>query len=164
MQKILTTFLILSLTSLPSKSFGADQEEFYLGGLLCLTGDCAEVGDNSRKGIELATEEINGSGGILGKKLALKFEDTKEMGGPGSVISAFQNLVLDPKIRYIIGPTWTVGGLPLAPILAKKPEVIAISPSLGVATYNEASDTVFNTWPHDDASTEALAKYAFKKG
>lgn len=142
----------------------ADEPSFHIGGMLCLTGDCAEVGDNSRKGMTLASEELNASGGVLGRKIELKFEDTREMSGPGGAISAYNALVLDPNIRYLIGPTWTVGGLPLAPILARRTDVIAISPSLGVADYNEAADTIFNVWPHDDSSTQALAEYAFKKG
>ncbi len=161
----ITALLLASLSPLPlSPLCAAAEETISVGGLLCLTGDCAEVGENSRRGLELAAEELNAAGGVLGKKIMLKFEDTREMDGPGSAISAYQHLVLDPAVRFLVGPTWTVGGLPLAPILAKRPDILAISPSLGVAAYNEAADTIFNTWPHDDFATETLAEYALKQG
>ena len=65
--------------------------------------------------------------------------------------------------KLIIGPTWTAGGLPVAP-LAKDDDLIITSPSLGVAEFNEAGDNIFNVWPHDDIATRELARYAWDNG
>jgi len=40
-------------------------ESIRIGALLCLTGNCAEWGENSLNGLKLATEEINNNGGVL---------------------------------------------------------------------------------------------------
>jgi branched-chain amino acid transport system substrate-binding protein len=39
-----------------------------------------------------------------------------------------------------------------------------ISPSLGMAKFNESSPFLFNTWPHDFITSEKLADYVFSKG
>ncbi len=162
-------FLILILTLLTINfnkiSFAQDNSTFKLGALLCLTGDCAEWGNNSLKAIQLAVEELNiKDGGILGKKIELQVQNSKEADGGSNAVSAFKYLTLNPEVNYIIGPTWSTGGLPIAPLIAAKKDLIVTSPSLGVAAFNETADNIFNTWPHDSYSTKALAEYAVKQG
>ena len=48
-----------------------------IGALLHLTGDLAMQGAAFREGIEIASEEINNSGGIHGRPLKIIFEDTQ---------------------------------------------------------------------------------------
>ncbi|MGK5559201.1 ABC transporter substrate-binding protein, partial [Actinomadura kijaniata] len=40
-----------------------------------LSGDSAEIGPYMRNGAQLAVDEINGRGGVLGRKLQLRVED-----------------------------------------------------------------------------------------
>ncbi len=135
-----------------------------MGAMLCLTGVCVSTGNASLKGTELAIAELNSMGGILGRKIVLSVQDTREVESASGSVTAFNNLALDPEVKFFIGPTWTNGGLPLAPILSKRPDVIAISPSLGVADFNEAASNLFNLWPHDDISAKGLAAVAIRKG
>ncbi len=128
-----------------------------IGGLLCLTGNCAEWGENSLKGIELAIKEVNNEGGVLGKQIELIIEDSNE-DNLKETITAYQNL-RNKGIKYIIGPSWAPAGNTLAPIVSKD-DVIIASPSLGLADFNETSDNIFNTWPHDEIGTRFLAKFA----
>jgi branched-chain amino acid transport system substrate-binding protein len=132
-----------------------------IGGLLCLTGHCAEFGENSLKGIELAIKEVNSEGGVLGKKIEFVIEDSNE-DNLKETISAYQSLK-NKGIKYIIGPNWTPAGNTLAPIVSKD-DVIITSPSLGVADFNEYADNMFNTWTHDEIATRFLAKFAIDKG
>ena len=152
-------FIILSPNAISAK-----ESSFKLGLMLCLTGGCAEWGQNSLKGIQLAVDEINESGGVLSKKIEILTQDTRESGNGANAVTAYRSLVLDKDIKYFIGPTWSIGGLPLAPILSRKEDQLITSPSLGVAKFNETASNLFNTWPHDSYATEALARYAIDKG
>jgi branched-chain amino acid transport system substrate-binding protein len=160
--KILVAFCA-ALLSLLSSEASASPDVMNLGVMVCLSGDCAQWGANSLKGIQLAQEEINKDGGILGHRVELKIQDTKEGTSGSGAVTAFKNLTNDPSIKYFIGPTWTSGGLTVGPI-AKNMNIIVTSPSLGVKEFNEYGDNLFNVWPHDEASTEALAAYAFQHG
>ena len=61
----------------PTKATAQDSP-FKVGIMFCLTGECAEWGANSLKGIKLAAEEINTAGGIRGRRLEIVVEDTAE--------------------------------------------------------------------------------------
>ena len=125
--KVLALTLILATSSFAETK----AENFKVGALLCLTGDCAEWGNNSLKGLQLAAEEINKTGGLLGRQIEIVAQDTREASGGGNSVSAYRQLTLDQEVNYIVGPTWTIGGLPLAPIAAQNRKIIMTSPSLG---------------------------------
>lgn len=160
MVRLLNIYLLLLLLPLYSHA----EDEIKVGAMLCLTGVCASTGNASLKGVELAIAELNSRGGILGHRVELSVQDTREVESASGSVTAFNNLALDPEVKLIIGPTWANGGLPLVPILSKRPDIIAISPSLGVADFNEASTNLFNLWTHDDISARGLAAVARRKG
>jgi branched-chain amino acid transport system substrate-binding protein len=82
---------------------------------------------------------------------------------PKKAISAFRNLIDAEGVRLIIGPNWSSLGLPLID-LASRQKVLMISPSLGMAKFNESSEFLFNTWPHDYILSQKLAEYVIGKG
>lgn len=160
MRSLYVALLLGGLINVIPHSARSESPPLKIGVMLCLSGACAEVGSNSLNGIRLAQEEINATGGVLGRKIELVVQDTREMDSPKNAVSAYQSLRLDKEISLIIGPTWSVGGMPLAPIISKDPAVIVTSPSVGVEAFNETSDNIFNLWPHDSVATRALARYA----
>ena len=142
----------------------SEEKEITIGAALCLSGECASWGENSLKGAQLAIEEINNSGGVLGHHLKLEVVDTAEDRGGVRAVAAVSHLLRSGKTKFLLGPTWSSAGQALAPILAKKKDILVASPSLGIASFNEASENIFNTWPHDAVATKALANYAINKG
>jgi len=142
----------------------AEERPIKIGVLACLSGECAEWGNNTLRGVTLATEEINTRGGVLGRQLEIVIQDTREASSGVAAVSAFRQLSSQQDISYFVGPTWTPAGLALAPIASNMKNIIVTSPSLGVADFNEHGDNLFNTWPHDENGTRALARYAFEKG
>lgn len=70
----------------------ADGDPIPVGQATPLTGFAAPDGIEFRRGLELACEEINAAGGILGRPLEPHFEDTKEMGDDINV-QAVQRLI-----------------------------------------------------------------------
>ena len=132
-----------------------------IGNIGILTGDGAALGVAAKNGAELAVEDINSNGGLLGKKVELFNED--DQGDPQKTITAFQKLTDVTGINIIIGTTWSATGLPLVK-LADAKKVLMVSPSLGLADFNEGSKYLFNTWPHDVILSSNLADYVFNKG
>ncbi len=151
---------LLLLVALPVQG---RSESIKIGVALCLSGDCAEWGTNGLNGARLAAKEINQKGGVLGKQIELVVQDTKDT-SPAATVAAFQKLLRETDLHYIVGPTWTVGGMAAAPILAEKKDLVVISPSVGVRDFNETSSNLLNIWPHDEIATRKLAQYAWSKG
>ncbi len=148
------TLIISSFTSY------AVAENIKIGALLCLSGACADIGENSLKGIQLAIDQIKEKDG---DQIDLVLENSDELNGSAPV-SAYHSLRRKLDNAFIIGPTWSIGGMAIAPIVAKDPKVLLMSPSLGVREFKEFGDNLFCVWPHDDVGTKELAKRAFSRG
>lgn len=153
----------ITVLFLPVRSY-SDSKEFPLGVGLCLTGGCAEWGISALHGIELAVDEINREGGILGRKITLVTEDTAESVSGSVAVTAFRRLLNRPDVKYIIGPSWSPAGLALIPILSMKPEVIVITPSMAVPDFARASRNLFKTVPDNATTAKNIAAYAIEKG
>lgn len=70
----------------------ASGEPIPLGSAVPLTGFAAADGIEFKRGVEMACDEINQIGGVLGRPLAPVFEDTKEQGA-SNLIPAIQRLI-----------------------------------------------------------------------
>ena len=66
-----------------------------------LTGPNAQYGAAWKKGFDLAIEEINGKGGVRGRKLAYEFQDTQA--DPKQTVIVAQKFVADPRIVIELG-------------------------------------------------------------
>ncbi len=79
----------------------ASGEPIPVGQGAMLTGWAAPDGIEFKNGLQMAIDEINEMGGILGRPLQLNVIDTKE-GGPDLVIQAFQRLIDRNNVHAII--------------------------------------------------------------
>ena len=78
-------------------------QEIRIGVAEALTGNAAQYGVPIRRGLELAAGEINGVGGINGKRLQLVVED--EQGKKEEAINVFKKLIFQDKVLMLFGPT-----------------------------------------------------------
>lgn len=76
-------------------------EPIPVGSALPMSGLAAADGIEFKNGLELAAEEINAAGGILGRPIELHIEDTKEMGAD-LVSQAMQRLIDRHSVPAII--------------------------------------------------------------
>ena len=85
----------------PSLGVAAQKEEIRLGVIVPLTGGLALDGKNNVKGIEMAVDQINGAGGVLGRKIQLMVEDGSC--NPDQSRAAAEKLITKDKVHAIIG-------------------------------------------------------------
>lgn len=151
---IIALFRVFYLTSKTHKPI-------KIGAIFMLSGTGSNWGLNSQRGVDLAIEQINSEGGINNRKLEIVYEDNQ--GDDARVaVSAFFRLFKN-NIKIILGPNWSPSGLALAPLACDK-QVLMISPTLGMAGFNEECDYLFNVWPHDSLLSEELAKLVYHEG
>lgn len=99
---LLMLFLTLSLVACGNGDKGSD-DVIKLGFIGPLTGDYSIYGETTKEGAELALEEINNAGGVLGKKLELVAYDTK--GDKTEAINAYNRLRDNDNIVALLGGT-----------------------------------------------------------
>jgi branched-chain amino acid transport system substrate-binding protein len=104
--------------------FGRAAEPLKIGMVAPLTGPLAESGRYETQGAKLAAEEVNKTGGVLGRPIELIIEDD-ETTNPGSVL-AFSKLAGDKDIPAFIGPVRSTAIHAMAPDIQRlgKPVMI----------------------------------------
>lgn len=73
------------------------------------TGGAAATGKAFEEGIALAVDQVNGAGGVLGKKLEVIFEDTA--GAPDVAAAAFERLVTRDGVAMVLGESHSSAAL-----------------------------------------------------
>src|SRR5207248_2865506 len=76
-------------------------QDIVVGEFASLTGSEATFGINSSNGVELAKEEINNAGGVLGRKIRIVLEDDQSK--PGQPSAAVKKLIASDKAIAIVG-------------------------------------------------------------
>lgn len=91
--------------------------EIEIGIITAQTGSEAKFGEAHMRGYEIALEEINAAGGIMGSKLKLVVED--DASKPENAISATEKLATQTKVPLIIGSYSSAATLPAAQTATK---------------------------------------------
>jgi branched-chain amino acid transport system substrate-binding protein len=95
------TALPTTTTTQPTSAPQASTDPIYIGVSGPLTGDRAQYGAQWKKGFDLALEEINGAGGVDGRKLEYIFQDSQS--DPKQSVVIAQKFVADPRIVVELG-------------------------------------------------------------
>ena len=101
-----------------AQSQGVSKTEINLGSIQDLSGPLAGFGKQVRLGMLLAVDELNEQGGINGRKLTIKIEDSGY--DPKKAFLAAQKLVNQDKIFAMVGHIGTAQNLAAMPVQFEK--------------------------------------------
>ena len=104
---------------------GVSKDQITLGSIQDLSGPLAGFGKQLRMGMQLRVDEVNEQGGVNGRKLNLKFEDSGY--DPKRAVLAAQKLVNQDKIFAMLGHIGTAQNVATFPVLFDK-NVISFFP------------------------------------
>ncbi|KAF1295759.1 branched-chain amino acid ABC transporter substrate-binding protein [Enterococcus sp. JM4C] len=139
----------------------AEGDTIKIGMNMELSGAVAAYGNAEKEGIDLAVEEINEAGGILGKKIELIEKDNKSDNNEAASIAA--NLTTNDKVVAVVGPA-TSGAVKASVPNMTKAAVPVITPSATDDTITVQGDAVqefiFRVCFQDSFQGVLLAKYA----
>ena len=124
-------FLATALVVSAASAIAADT--IKIGWLSSLTGALSSAAIAENQGVQLAVDEINKSGGILGRQIELLTRDTA--GDPTKAVNFAQQLAFSDKVHFVIGPVNSGEGLAAVPILAR-----AGVPNLVIGAIDELID------------------------
>ena len=155
----LVSIICISLTTGCRKN----ESGINIGVNLELTGNLAQYGDASLKGIELATEQINGQGGINGEKINLKVLDNRSAGSEAGLSA--QRLQYYDDVVAMIGPSMSGG---VKSVLGSEVNIPMITPTATADDIRASgNDNVYRMCFTDTQQGEAMGEYAsllgFKK-
>lgn len=133
-----------------------ENEVYKVGVILPLTGSSAFWGASAKNAILLAVQDINDSGGIVGKKLEPIFEDEKCE--PMAAVRAYHKLSDIDNVNIIIGAICSSSTLAIAP-LAERHKDLLITPCSEAAQISAAGDYIFRLWVPNDRQGVLMADY-----
>ena len=160
MKKILVLLMIVAVMS-GVTLFASGQEESVstvkVGFIGPMTGDYGNYGDLISKGVLLAMEEKNATGGIAGKvNIELVVEDSE--GDPNKGLAGIEKLSSSDKIVALTGPVFT--GVSFAVGQRVQAEgIMMVTPSGTHKDITEIGDYVFRTVASDGLQGDVSGRY-----
>jgi len=167
MNKLLRMFLVVAVLSLilsPLMAQGSKDVStgpIVIGAVAARTGDNAGLGEMQGYGAQLAAKEINAAGGVLGRSIELKFEDSQ--GVPAQAVAALNKLIYRDNVVAVIGDAQSSPVLAMLPVIEK-----AGIPHLPHGTApnicEQGNPWVFRTRANDDVKFGSLALFLKDNG
>ena len=109
-----------------SSSNSYQGKTIQLGAILSLTGAGGVYGPSSKKGMDLAVEKINGSGGVNGAKISLDTKDDASDKAQSAQVA--QTLIQQGQLLALLGPTLSNSAVAVHPLAESfKIPILAVS-------------------------------------
>lgn len=163
-QTILLSVLLivtLILTACGTGDQEAAEDTILIGGALALTGINAPIDEPAMRGIQLAVDEINASGGVLGRQLEFVNLDSKS--DPVTSSNVGVQLVERGAAAIIPAADFDMGGPACRE--AQKAGIVCISTTASSPLFGSEAlgDKVFTLSMWNTTMGAATAEYAFKE-
>lgn len=148
---------LLSCASVVSGAF-AQSPTIKIGLIGTLTGFNSVLGEDTKKGVELAVEELNSRGGVAGRRIELKSEDDEN--DPQKAVTAAHRLIESEHVAAIIGPMHSAYARAASQV-TRDAKVVQMAPiSTMNALTNPVNPYLFRVWVRDSDVADQLAKLA----
>lgn len=155
-------FAVTAISACERRSGTSEQTatgDILVGMYGSLTGDGASFGQSSVEGAQLAVEEINNAGGLLGgRKVRLLVEDDQSR--PEEASNAVTKLITQDKVVAVLGEVASRRTLAAAPV-AQRYKIPLITPASTNERVTQVGDYIFRVCFIDPFQGEVLAKFAF---
>ncbi|HKP94722.1 MAG TPA: ABC transporter substrate-binding protein [Fibrobacteria bacterium] len=149
--------LAAGLSACNKKAAGSGDNEILIGHYGSLTGSTATFGQSAQKGIDMAVEAINASGGVLGKKIKVLTED--DQGKPEEAQTVVTKLINKDRVVALLGEIVSSNSLAAAPV-AQANRIPMISPGSTNPKVTLVGDYIFRVCFIDPFQGQVMAKFS----
>jgi branched-chain amino acid transport system substrate-binding protein len=133
-----------------------DEDAIVIGAIFPLTGAIATYGQSSKEAIDLAVEQVNAAGGVLGQEVQVIYMDNKSA-GPESALAAER--LIGAGVVGILGPVASSNSLAAGP-LAQDAGIPLLSPTSTNPAVTEVGDYIFRACFIDPFQGYVAAQFA----
>jgi branched-chain amino acid transport system substrate-binding protein len=143
------------------------QKSIKVGYPMILSGPGALFGEPALKGAQMFVEELNGQGGVLGRKIELIPRDTK--GNADEAVRVSRELILKDNVDFLVGTLTSAEG-PAVSTIAKENKIVFIAPIPKTDQLTAQANlhpyvfrTASNTTIEGRTAAEIMAKWPVKR-
>lgn len=125
-----------------------------------MTGSLSLTGKGYVDALKLAEQDINGGGGINGRKVDLSFQDAQASNG--TAINAFIKVVQEQKPDFVFLTSYSTQNVAVSPevLKAQRPAMYAGGADI---VAEQKNPWMFRIRPSDSLTAEAMARYAHEQ-
>ncbi|MEW6730584.1 MAG: ABC transporter substrate-binding protein [Acidobacteriota bacterium] len=143
-----------------TNGIGLQTDKIRIGEYYPLTGELATFGQSGKQGIELAQEEYNKAGGLLGKQIEVIVEDDRSQQQEAK--SAVQKLIDKDRVIAVLGEAASTNSIAGGTVCQEK-GIPMISPSSTNPRVTQIGDYIFRVCFIDTFQGEVMARFAATK-
>src|SRR5260221_13924517 len=138
------------------------QETIKIGLVTALSGQSARAGEAITRGLQVAIDELNAAGGVLGRKFELVRRDDEAT--PAKGVIAARELVFKEKVAVLFGGLDTPVSMAIVPIMneAKVPYMGPWAAGTAITQNGANPNYVFRVSAVDEIVDKAILQYAQK--
>src|SRR5881396_2115602 len=144
--------------SLPSFAQGP----IKIGASLSLTGTYAKPGTYQKEGYDVCAEEVNGKGGLLGRKIEFVLYD--DQSNPATGVKLYEKLITEDKVDAVMGPYSSPITEAVANISEKYKKVMVSPLAATTSIFKKGRKYIFMVISPAEAYLEGLIDMAAKRG
>lgn len=154
----IATALASAALGLPVCAMAQDASVIRIGVVTPLSGTYAGIGQQVKWGLDLAAAQLNASGGILGRKLELIYED--EEANPAVAVQKAEKLFQVSKVDFLTGTVNSGSTLAVGQVAERNARLIATTVSFADSiTGDKCSPNVFRVNARAGMQSAALADW-----
>jgi branched-chain amino acid transport system substrate-binding protein len=128
-----------------------------IGAVTCLTGALSTFGVSSVRGAQMAVEDTNSSGGVLGEPIELIVEDNGSKAGEAATIA--RKFISQDKVAAILGDLTSSATMEVAP-LAQAAKIPLLTPSATNVAITQIGNYIFRSCFIDSFTGKVMARFA----
>jgi len=158
--------LLLLITLYLPIGAAAKEPPIKIGVMFIASGPMGGYGKHGFQAVQLAIDEINAKGGILGRKVQGIFEDTKLKPDIASEIA--KKFIDQEKVDFIIGPTSSGVAVAVSKVITEKKKILVLTQAAADSLTGEQFSryqfaTLSSAMMHSRAGAYYVAPKGFKK-
>ncbi len=137
-------------------------EPFKIGSITALTGVGVAPGEEERKGAQLAVDEINSKGGVLGRPFLLIAEDLS-LDKMKNATSVTRKLIDVDQVIVIVGAQWDEPSEAIIPVIESSKVPTISADATNHVEVSKDAPYFFSTWYDNRVGIRTILEYAKKK-
>lgn len=139
----------------------SSDDPIRIGGMWLMSGSLSTYGEYAREGAELAVQEINDAGGVLGRSLEMVFEDEEDA---DTIVQVARRLAFEEEVDFLMGLDSSGTAQALVPTVPELDRVLMLTHAASIEVTGEACNrNTFRCIVNIPQNTYAAAQLAMQE-
>ena len=138
------------------------QTPIKIGASMSVTGTYAKPGSYQKEGYDICIDELNGKGGLLGRKVELVIYDDQSQ--PATAVKLYEKLITEDKVDAVMGPYSSAVSEAVANVTEKYKKVMVAPLAATTSIFKKGRKYIFMVITPAENYLDGLIDMAAKRG